>query len=326
MAIPFECTGCGKKLKVKDESAGKRIKCPECQAVLTVPKPESVDAEDDFLGGLDEAVKQERKRPRAAIEEDDDDVEDYGDDPPASAPKRRTKKTSAKRSSSSGSGGGVLKIIGSVFVGLLVCLGIIGKVARVARVGGAFNQSVSWQNFRHPNGGASIDMPGVATLNIKASSDPNAQVYTSSTRNFACSLTATTLPPLAQMGLSTNPAMMDQVFEEMKKGMLGMKPGASLISETRIQHGATRGLEMRIEFDGLVNISRSFVTNTHLIASEIVFKKGTEPATERDRFFNSIQLAGTPMGGVAAMPGAAMPNTMPPGAAASPTIGTPAVP
>jgi hypothetical protein len=36
MAIPVVCD-CGKQTKVKDELAGKRIKCPACQAALTVP-------------------------------------------------------------------------------------------------------------------------------------------------------------------------------------------------------------------------------------------------------------------------------------------------
>jgi hypothetical protein len=36
MAISVTCE-CGKKLTVKDEIAGKRAKCPDCQAVLTVP-------------------------------------------------------------------------------------------------------------------------------------------------------------------------------------------------------------------------------------------------------------------------------------------------
>ena len=164
-----------------------------------------------------------------------------------------------------------------------------------------------------------------ATLNAVASIDPNAQVYTASTRNFSCSLTAAALPPLAQMGIAANPAAMDQVFAEMKKGMLGMKPGTCLISETRIQHGTTRGMEMRVEIGDLVNVSRSFVTGTHLIASEIVFKKGTEPATERDRYFNSLQLTGAPAGG-AALPGMNLPPGMPGGSMPPPKAGMPARP
>lgn len=38
MAIETECQGCGKRLRVADEHAGKLAKCPQCQAVYTVPK------------------------------------------------------------------------------------------------------------------------------------------------------------------------------------------------------------------------------------------------------------------------------------------------
>jgi DNA-directed RNA polymerase subunit RPC12/RpoP len=37
MSISFTCTSCSKSLAVKDEFAGKKIKCPGCQAVLVVP-------------------------------------------------------------------------------------------------------------------------------------------------------------------------------------------------------------------------------------------------------------------------------------------------
>src|SRR3954468_19132818 len=35
--IPISCDGCGKNLKVKDEVAGKKVKCPGCGQVLRVP-------------------------------------------------------------------------------------------------------------------------------------------------------------------------------------------------------------------------------------------------------------------------------------------------
>lgn len=38
MAISVSCP-CGKKLSVKDELAGKRGKCPQCNALLTIPQP-----------------------------------------------------------------------------------------------------------------------------------------------------------------------------------------------------------------------------------------------------------------------------------------------
>ena len=39
--IKFKCSECGKNLRVKDNAAGKRGKCPQCGAVLHVPAAES---------------------------------------------------------------------------------------------------------------------------------------------------------------------------------------------------------------------------------------------------------------------------------------------
>ena len=39
MPITFNCP-CGKMLRVPDENAGRRAKCPACNAVVAVPKPE----------------------------------------------------------------------------------------------------------------------------------------------------------------------------------------------------------------------------------------------------------------------------------------------
>ncbi len=39
MPISVQCPGCGKKLKAKDELAGKRVKCPSCGQVLGIPLP-----------------------------------------------------------------------------------------------------------------------------------------------------------------------------------------------------------------------------------------------------------------------------------------------
>ena len=38
MPISFQCT-CGRTLRVKDELAGRRARCPQCSSILTVPNP-----------------------------------------------------------------------------------------------------------------------------------------------------------------------------------------------------------------------------------------------------------------------------------------------
>lgn len=37
MPIPVECRSCGHRLKAKDASAGKKIRCPECEEPIAVP-------------------------------------------------------------------------------------------------------------------------------------------------------------------------------------------------------------------------------------------------------------------------------------------------
>ena len=41
MAISFACHQCGRRYQVDEGLAGKRVKCKECEAVLSVPAPEA---------------------------------------------------------------------------------------------------------------------------------------------------------------------------------------------------------------------------------------------------------------------------------------------
>ena len=58
MSIKVKCGNCGKKLKAKDDAAGKKVKCPDCGKVMLIPEPvmdaveEDFDAYDD--GGFDD--------------------------------------------------------------------------------------------------------------------------------------------------------------------------------------------------------------------------------------------------------------------------------
>jgi hypothetical protein len=53
MSISLSCE-CGKKLAVKDELAGKKVKCPGCASVLTVPAANSEEATPAALPPLEE--------------------------------------------------------------------------------------------------------------------------------------------------------------------------------------------------------------------------------------------------------------------------------
>src|SRR5689334_8924367 len=57
MPISLKCHGCKSTLKVRDELAGKKVKCPRCQTVLAVP-----DEEEEEEAPV--AAKTARARPR----------------------------------------------------------------------------------------------------------------------------------------------------------------------------------------------------------------------------------------------------------------------
>src|SRR5438874_10778897 len=68
MAIITPCA-CGKKLRTKDDFAGKRIKCPSCGTVLTVPQHAEdqplIDAADDEQDTVELSAEQTRNLPAA---------------------------------------------------------------------------------------------------------------------------------------------------------------------------------------------------------------------------------------------------------------------
>ena len=91
MAIAVLCA-CGKETKVKDELAGKRIKCPACQSALTIP-----GASEDVAASVPPSPA---RRPALQQEEEED-----------APPRRQASKDGAKKSNTllfAAIGGGVL--------------------------------------------------------------------------------------------------------------------------------------------------------------------------------------------------------------------------
>ena len=48
MAIEVSCPGCLKAYRLKEELAGKTVRCPACQEVMKVPAPSNGEAWDDL--------------------------------------------------------------------------------------------------------------------------------------------------------------------------------------------------------------------------------------------------------------------------------------
>jgi uncharacterized protein YxjI len=66
MPITLTCTGCRQTFHLKDEMAGRKVRCPECESVQVVPQLEAdeslftLDTEDGDAGGLHPSFNRDR--------------------------------------------------------------------------------------------------------------------------------------------------------------------------------------------------------------------------------------------------------------------------
>lgn len=107
MAIALACPACKRALKVKDELAGRKIKCPNCAAVFPVPR-KKVES--------DERVTAKKPRPVPAAAEDDDDPDE--DERPKK--KKKKKKTAGNRGMLIGAAVGGVVVIAAIVVFLMM--------------------------------------------------------------------------------------------------------------------------------------------------------------------------------------------------------------
>ncbi len=132
MPIRVSCD-CGRATTVKDELAGRKVRCPGCQAVLDVPDAEGLlDVEPE----PEERPTDRRNRPRSGQRESEDERprrrRDEEDEPEARdrRPARRKVRRRAVRAEQGGMAARDV-VFGSLFIGLglvMVCGGLLSAL------------------------------------------------------------------------------------------------------------------------------------------------------------------------------------------------------
>lgn len=116
MAIQVQCR-CGRSMKVRDNAAGKRVRCPQCQKPVRVPEPEIDEVEEVF----DDESEDDGDELWGSNDYESDDAYTGAPPPRRSAGSRRRKSTAAgKPKRRKSTGGGVptaVIIIGAVLAG-----------------------------------------------------------------------------------------------------------------------------------------------------------------------------------------------------------------
>lgn len=148
MSISVRCKKCSAKYKLKEELAGKKIRCRECQSPIRVPAP-VVEDEDDFLNALSGA-------------EEGSSAWDDMDEDPLPKPRKKKPKPKPKRKRKKQSSGNSAGIIISSILGIALLFGGIGL--RIAIKSGAIANllasSISWTSYSYNKGNVTLLMPG----------------------------------------------------------------------------------------------------------------------------------------------------------------------
>jgi uncharacterized paraquat-inducible protein A len=80
MPIRVVCPSCGASANAPDSAAGKRVRCPKCQAVMSVPADESAEADaDEVEPAAPRVMESSRSRPSSESRRRDPTDEDEGD-------------------------------------------------------------------------------------------------------------------------------------------------------------------------------------------------------------------------------------------------------
>lgn len=135
MPIQFACQ-CGKKLQVKDELGGRKVRCPGCSEVITIPMasgkkpaaaPTPATSGRKAAAPEKSAIKEKppAKKPTAPPPPDVDDEDDEQMEEEEEQPKKKGKKKGKKSGKKKGSGMGLLLGIGGGVAALAV-LAVVG--------------------------------------------------------------------------------------------------------------------------------------------------------------------------------------------------------
>jgi hypothetical protein len=133
MPISFTCV-CGRALRVKDDMAGRKARCPVCGQVLTVPVPQPRAAEDEALEILfvDDSVQAQPPPPPAAAVPRATPIPRPPQTPPLALPPRQTpfgerpkKRPKKRRRRSSEGWGGGIAIHPSILAGVGMMIGAV---------------------------------------------------------------------------------------------------------------------------------------------------------------------------------------------------------
>jgi hypothetical protein len=315
MTISLSCDTCGRSYQLKDEAAGRKIRCKDCESILTVPEL-NAGFDDDPWG---DSGSQSSKQDDFWNSDDDDWGDASGSSGAYSAPSAyslqsggaTTRPSSSrpkkprKKHPSGGSAGNAGALVGKIVGGLFVALVVIGLIARVGGAIGkiGFGGSLSWEEFKPPGTPFAIQMPGKPKQSSQIQAGISITQFMLETRRpeRAFGLMHASIPVPAGVIGGLSAADVNEVFQESKQGMILAAPGARVHSENKISVNDSGGnthpgveLTVSMPYQGK---QLKFVYRLFLVGAKMVItlagaeeRNYSDSKADFDKFLNSLKI------------------------------------
>lgn len=260
MSFVVTCPGCSKRLKVKDEARGGRIRCPECQEKI------ELDEESD---------------------EDDDDF----DEPVVRKPRPSSKSSGKKSRKSKSKGNGFpLLLVGGIgaAVILLTVMGV-GGYALISAFSKSSAASAAWVKHTEPNL-FEIETPA------PFGPDPDS-VGNPSRRGFLVKHEGIEYSCVTIRG-TRSPSTFDEAWRGVRFSSVMQDPKNRVtdrryLGTGQYVQGGFEGGEIHVESQVAEDMQIWFRNDhTRLMLTMKYAKNRSDPKTERDRFFGSLKFTG----------------------------------
>jgi hypothetical protein len=275
MPIEATCAECSRHYTLKEELAGKKIRCKSCEAVITVPavKKQNSRSDDEFF--LDDDL----------LSESDDDLDDDEDDYPRRRPKKAPATKAAgprKRKRRSSSGNNPLGTIAKLAAGGLALAVSYFVVSHF--VSGVMSGMGAWKSYPVPGApGCTVQMPRLP----KNKDDQRGNgVIVSETPTFACMAMSEAMEP------QLLPIFQDLVNNRhiIEKGLTISMPRARLQGSRGVTINGVSMAEFTLVTDGVTDVKRAFMAAGRVITLDFICKK--PHPVEMERYFRSFSAPG----------------------------------
>jgi len=277
MSIKVTCEECFSDYTVKDQFAGRKIKCKECGAAIRIPATRQFEEDDTFDDNSYAEQEFPRKRP----------------------PKKRNVSKKEKPARKKYNGGGVpaAGIAGGAGTLLVIVLVVIVKTGLLQNL---VLSRVNWTPYTTPDGNLTVLVTG-KVKEKKMPVDPNIvkqRIDIVDHHQFGCAITSIELKDSVANPITGKPLSPTGIKIYLLPGVLQMIPGSRQLETSESSFSGVPALLAKLEVPlpngkkainnlGIISIDK------YLYSVEFITTKGKPREKDKKKFFDSIKLSDT---------------------------------